>query len=114
MSEFAHESVSATHAAEAGAHAHPTWRFYLTIGLILTVITAAEVAVFYIPVMRPVLVPILLVLSGGKFALVAMFYMHLRFDSRIFSAVFVFPLILAMLVVIALIVLFHALPWGMI
>ncbi len=92
---------------------HPTWRFYVTIGLVLTVITAAEVAVFYIPALRGVLVPILLVLSGAKFALVVMFYMHLRFDSPIFSGVFVAPLMLAVLVVVALIVLFHVLPHGM-
>ncbi|NIT63094.1 MAG: hypothetical protein GWO39_04655, partial [Gammaproteobacteria bacterium] len=55
----------------------------------------------------------LLVLSGAKFALVVMFYMHLRFDSPIFSGVFVAPLMLAVLVVVALIVLFHVLPHGM-
>jgi len=91
---------------------HPTWKFYAMIGLILTIITAAEVAVFYIPALRGVLVPILLVLSAGKFALVVMFYMHLRFDSPIFSGVFVAPLSLAVLVVVALIILFHVFPHG--
>jgi len=92
---------------------HPTWRLYVTIGVILTVITAAEVAVFYMPALRGVLVPILLVASTGKFALVVMFFMHLRFDSPIFSAVFVAPLILAVFVIVGLIVLFHLLPHGM-
>lgn len=91
---------------------HPSWKFYVMIGLILTIITAAEVAVFYIPALRGVLVPILLVLSTGKFALVVMFYMHLRFDSPILSGVFVFPLSLAILVVVALIILFHVFPHG--
>lgn len=92
------------------SHDHPTWRFYVLIGVILTVITAAEVAVFYIPALRSVLVPILLVLSGTKFALVVMFYMHLKYDSWVFSGVFVAPLTLAVFVVIALILLFHVLP----
>jgi cytochrome c oxidase subunit 4 len=83
------------------------------VGVILTVITAAEVAVFYIPALGGVLVPLLLVLSTGKFALVVMFYMHLRFDSPIFSGVFVAPLILAVFVIVALIVLFHVFPRGM-
>lgn len=97
----------------AGGHGdHPNWRFYVVIGLILTVITAAEIAVFYIPALRGVLVPILLVLSTGKFTLVVMFYMHLRFDNPIFSGVFVAPLSLAILVVIALIILFHVFPHG--
>ena len=95
------------------AKEHPTWRFYVMIGVILTVITAAEVAVFYIPALRGVLVPLLLVLSTGKFALVVMFYMHLRFDSPIFSGVFVAPLVLAVFVIVALIVLFHVFPRGM-
>lgn len=99
--------------AEAAGHSHATWKFYALIGTILTVITAAEVAVFYIPALRPVLVPTLLTLSGTKFALVVMFYMHLRFDSRIFSGVFVAPLTLAVFVVVALIILFHVFPHGM-
>jgi hypothetical protein len=41
-----------------------------------------------------------------------MFYMHLRFDSPVFSGVFVFPLSLAILVVVALIILFHVFPHG--
>ncbi len=104
-------AVTAGHGDEGHAD-HPTWGFYVMIGLILTVITAAEVAVFYIPALRGVLVPILLVLSAGKFALVVMFYMHLRFDSPIFSGVFVAPLTLAVFVVVALIVLFHVFPHG--
>ena len=73
-------------------------------------ITAVEVAIFYIPALRPVLVPTLLVLSASKFALVVMFFMHLKFDNPIFSYVFVAPLILAAFVVVALIILFHVLP----
>jgi cytochrome c oxidase subunit 4 len=107
------DAGSGGHAAGAEEHAHPTWKSYVVIAAILTVVTAAEVAVFYIPALRGVLVPILLVLSTGKFALVAMFYMHLRFDSPIFSGVFVAPLVLAVFVVVALIILFHVLPHGM-
>ena len=41
-----------------------------------------------------VLVPILVVLSALKFSLVVMWFMHLRFDSRLFSTFFVGGLIL--------------------
>ena len=61
--------------------------------MILTVITAIEVAVFYVPALKPMLVPILLVLSAVKFALVAMFYMHLKFDHKLFSWLFVVPMV---------------------
>lgn len=91
-----------------GGHASPA--FYWTIGGILTVITAVEVAIFYIPVLKPVLVPSLLLLSAGKFLLVVMFFMHLRFDSRIFSGVFVAGMALAMFMTVALVVLYHVLP----
>ncbi|TFG46769.1 MAG: hypothetical protein E4H41_01090 [Gemmatimonadales bacterium] len=50
--------------------------------------------------------PILIILSAAKFALVAMFYMHLKQDSKIFSGLFVFPLIIAAIVIVALLLLF--------
>jgi cytochrome c oxidase subunit 4 len=87
-------------------HAHPGGKEYLGIAVVLTVITAIEVAIFYIPAVKPVLVPILLTLSALKFALVAMFYMHLKFDHRLFSWLFVVPMILAAAVIIALLMLF--------
>ena len=57
-------------------------------------------------ILHPVVVPVLLALSAVKFALVAMFYMHLKQDSRLFSSVFVFPLIIAAVIILALIALF--------
>jgi cytochrome c oxidase subunit IV len=96
-----------THApASHGEHAHPGAKEYLAIATVLVVITAVEVAVFYIPSMKPVLVPVLLTLSAVKFALVAMFYMHLKFDHRLFSWLFVLPMLLATFVILALIKLF--------
>ena len=85
---------------------HPGAKEYLAIAVILTVITAVEVAVYYVPAMRPMLVPVLLVLSAVKFSLVAMFYMHLKFDHRLFSWLFVVPMILMSLIVIGLLRLF--------
>jgi cytochrome c oxidase subunit 4 len=98
---------------EAHAHAHPhhpTAKTYVIIGVVLTVITAVEVAIFYIPALAAVLVPTLLLLSALKFALVVMFYMHLRFDSKVFSSVFLAPMVLAVFVIIGLIIIFKVLP----
>lgn len=91
-------------------HEHPGYATYLVIALVLTVITALEVAIFYIPALSGVIVPLLLTLSAGKFVLVVMFYMHLKMDSRILTGVFVAPMLLAVFVVAALIVLFNVLP----
>jgi cytochrome c oxidase subunit IV len=100
-----------THATHHGAgQPHASWKVYVFIGLVLGIITAVEVAIFYIEVLAPVLVPILLVLSAAKFITVVLFYMHLKFDHAIFGRVFWAPLFLAVLVVIGMIILFHVLP----
>jgi cytochrome c oxidase subunit 4 len=98
------------HEAEAHHGSHPTWKTYVLFGLALTILTAAEVAVFYIPALASVLVPVLLTLSTAKFIMVVLFYMHLRFDSAIFSRVFFAPMFLAVLVVVGLVILFKVLP----
>ena len=69
--------------------AHPTPGTYVKIAILLAIITAVEVWIFYIESMAGVLVPVFIVLSAVKFVLVAMFYMHLKFDERLFSAFFV-------------------------
>ncbi len=79
---------------------HPGAKEYVAIAAVLAVITAVEVAIYYIPAMRPVLPPILIVLSLTKFSLVAMFFMHLKFDSRFFSVVFVTGILVAVAVFI--------------
>lgn len=89
--------------------AHPTPLTYLKVAAILAVLTAVEVAVFYIEVLEPAFLPIFLILSVAKFILVIMFYMHLKFDSRFFSWVFVGGLILAIAVAVALMSLFQVL-----
>jgi len=89
---------------------HATVGTYVLIGVILTIITAVEVAVFYIPALAGVLVPVLITLSATKFVIVVLFYMHLRYDHPIFSRVFFGPMMLALFVVISLILLFKYLP----
>ncbi len=91
-------------------HHHPGAGTYVAIGAILTLITGVEVAVYYITALHPVLAPVLITLSAAKFILVIMFYMHLKFDSRLFSTVFIGPLLLAVTVVISLFILFKVLP----
>jgi cytochrome c oxidase subunit 4 len=103
-----------THTGHEHASGHPTWRTYVVIGLILCIITAVEVAIFYIEALASLLVPLLLVLSAAKFVLVVLFYMHLKFDHKMFGRVFYAPLFLGALVVIGMIILFKLLPsWEM-
>ena len=114
-------SAHATHAHGPEAegldpheHSHPGPAMYFKIGLVLFLLTALEVGAYELAhrggtfeiILKPVLVPVLLVLSAAKFALVAMYYMHLKQDSKLFSGLFVFPLIIAAVVIVSLIVLF--------
>jgi cytochrome c oxidase subunit IV len=89
-------------------HAHPTWSTYWKVALILTVITVVEVWAYYIPTLvnSRIFVPLLLVLSAAKFAIVVMFYMHLKYDHKLFRALFTGPLIVAVITLIALLFLF--------
>ncbi|HJU90901.1 MAG TPA: cytochrome C oxidase subunit IV family protein [Gemmatimonadaceae bacterium] len=86
----------------------PTWKTYRWVALILTVITVVEVWVYYIPtfVASRLFVPSLLIMSAVKFAIVVMFYMHLKYDAKIFRALFTGPLLIAVLTIIALLFLF--------
>ncbi len=101
--------MTAAEVTRAAERPHPGARQYLLVALLLLIVTAVEVTVFYVPAMHPILVPALLTLSAAKFAMVAMFYMHLRFDARLFSWVFLTPLAVAAAVIVALMALFHVL-----
>ncbi len=85
------------HVAEA-AHAekHPGPLEYAQIGLILAVITGVEVAIYYLGLAHTLLVVGLLVLSATKFSMVVLWFMHLKFDNRLFSTMFILGFILAL------------------
>ena len=91
---------------EAG-HPQAGPRTYLVIAAFLLILTIMEVMVFYIEALRPVLIPVLVFLALAKFALVALFYMHLRFDHVWFSYLFVAPLVIATALGVSLLWLFH-------
>ncbi|HUX86084.1 MAG TPA: cytochrome C oxidase subunit IV family protein [Chloroflexota bacterium] len=84
----------------------------MKVAVVLAVITGAEVAVYYQESLHAVMVPILLILSAFKFSLVALFFMHLKFDNRLFAVFFSGPLALAFAVLIALLTLFHRVLFG--
>src|SRR4051812_10294466 len=94
---------------------HPSAGVYAKVGLVLFVLTALEVGLYEITYgehagafaddIKPFFVPMLLLLSAAKFALVAMFYMHLKQDSKLFTGVFVFPLTIAAVIIFGLMLL---------
>ncbi len=81
---------------EHGGHDHPGERTYVGIAVILAVLTAAEVATYYFEdQLGGLLVPSLIVMMIVKFVLVVAWFMHLRFDSNLFTRMFVSGLVLA-------------------
>jgi cytochrome c oxidase subunit 4 len=62
-----------------------------------------------VPLLHAVIVPILLTLSSIKFVLVAGFFMHLRYDRPVLTAVFAGGLAVAIVIVLALYLLFQVL-----
>ena len=83
---------------------HPTAGQYFRIAVILCAITAVEIGIFYLEFIGHWMIPILFTLSACKFALVAMYYMHLKFD--LFTYLFVGGFILAACVISFLLLLF--------
>lgn len=81
-------------------------RQYVGIGIFLTVVTAIELAVSYSGMSTGIMIAILLILSGIKFAVVVAFFMHLRFESPLLARVFSGSFLLATFVLVALAALF--------
>ena len=61
---------------------------------VLVLLTAAEVGLTFLGMPRRLVTGLFLVMSLAKASLVAAFYMHLRDDSRLFSYIFIIPVIL--------------------
>ena len=91
-------------------HAHPGAKTYVLVGVVLAIITVAEVFFYTQESVRAFLVPLLLCLSAAKFVLVVGFYMHLKFDHPLFTGVFGFGLMVAGSIITALMFLFGQYP----
>lgn len=98
--------ASITHSAVADSHdehdGHPTDLTYWKVGLFLAVLTALEVTTYWWPEsMRKVTAVLLIIMMMIKFATVALYFMHLKFDAKILRNVFVAGFVLAVGVYIA-------------
>ena len=74
---------------------HASTATYLKVAAILSVVTALEYGALFIRRLTPILVPLLLTMSAAKFALVVLFFMHLRYDARALWVVFISALVIA-------------------
>ena len=85
-------------ATQDAAHEHPTDARYIRVAIVLGVVTALEVATYFVDIPGVVVIPVLLAMMVFKFFYVAAWFMHLRFDSPMFTKFFVTGLALATLV----------------
>lgn len=93
---------SPVHPGEHHTHG-PSDKQYFTIFWILVAITALEVSTYFWDVWFgegswPIAVALLLIMMVVKFGLIASFFMHLRFDSRLLTRIFYFGLATALAV----------------
>jgi cytochrome c oxidase subunit IV len=86
---------------------HPGPTEYVRVAVVLAIATAFEVGLYYLNLPHTLLVALLLFFAFIKFALVALWFMHLRFDSRIFRRMFVMGLGLAITVYIVVLLTFR-------
>lgn len=88
---------------------HPTFKQYVVVAMILFAITAVEFVIIF-PSYRlgPATVPTLIILSMIKFATVIFFYMHLKFDPKLLTWIFLGGLALGTLVTFSLLFLFSS------
>lgn len=86
--------------------AHPPIWEYVKIALVLAFLTAAEVAVSYLDMGRTLQIFLLLSMMVVKFALVVLWFMHVKFDSPGYGRVFTFGIALTATVYGAVLLMF--------
>jgi cytochrome c oxidase subunit 4 len=91
---------------EAEGRDHPSDWFYIRIFLALVILTALEVSTYYID-FGPLFLPMLLIVMTIKFAMVILYFMHLKFDDKLLSRLFYAGLFLAIAVYVATLSTFH-------
>lgn len=98
--------TSMEHVVDPHMADHPSPRRYVNVAIILAIITAIEVAIYYVSALKDLLVPILLALALIKFIMVGLYFMHLKFDSHTFRRFFITGILLALFVFGAVMALF--------
>lgn len=90
------------HAEEHHGDHHPSDAVYWKVGLFLAVLTAIEVWTYWWPESLGAITPVSLIfMMVIKFAVVAGFFMHLKFDKPILRNFFVAGILIAVAVYIA-------------
>jgi cytochrome c oxidase subunit 4 len=87
--ELATEGMPDPREAQAPHAVHPSAKEYVRIGVVLGALTGTEVYISYSSLPHGLLIALLFVAAVIKFALVVLWFMHLRFDDRRYARFFV-------------------------
>jgi cytochrome c oxidase subunit 4 len=88
------EHLDQAHGHDGHDEKHFSDRQYVIVALMLAALTAIEVSTYFVD-FGVLMFPVLIVLMVIKFFTVVAYFMHLKIDSKIFSALFYTGLILA-------------------
>jgi cytochrome c oxidase subunit 4 len=88
----------AAHGAAEEEHDHPSDLMYVKIALILGALTLIEVLTYTFGMEGAALMAVIFPIMILKFVIVAGYFMHLKFDSRMFTTMFVAGLAFAVVV----------------
>lgn len=85
--------------AHAQAHQEPN---YMNIFWALTALTVLEVGVTYVPIPKLMIAGSLVLMACVKAALVALYFMHLRFERRTLGVIALTPMIICVFLIFML------------
>jgi cytochrome c oxidase subunit 4 len=80
-------------------HSHPP---YFLVFVLLAVLTVVEIWISGLDISKSRQITVLMAFATGKALLVVLYYMHLRYESRILSYVLLIPLAIALMFVFVL------------
>jgi cytochrome c oxidase subunit IV len=87
MSDSATAASSETHAPEGKFHV------FVQLAMILAIITGLELLVIYMPLANWIIITLLMAMSAVKFIAVIWIFMHLKWDKRFLTVLFVIGMI---------------------
>lgn len=101
-------STAQAHPAHAGASV----RLYSWVAVILAIFTVIEVAILFVDVsaFATAIIAVIYSVMLAKFAMVAAYFMHLRYDSKWFSILFVIGVVMALGTYLAFRAMFSTVP----
>jgi cytochrome c oxidase subunit 4 len=81
---------------DAPGHPHSQSRYnvYVQIAMVLSIITGVEILLIFLPFAKGLVIAALVALSAVKFLFVIFFFMHLRWDKLLCTAIFFIGLVL--------------------